>query len=91
MTVITNVGDLANEFDFQGIKRRQRVAVNLENCSTATTTVGDPVALSVALAPTRPHRNAVLPLNPPNCNLRRQPSSRCLRSGYRTPEECYVP
>jgi L-lactate dehydrogenase (cytochrome) len=42
----------ANESDFQRIKLRQRVAVNLENRSTATTLVGAPVAMPVALAPT---------------------------------------
>ena len=42
----------ANESDFQAIKLRQRVAVNLENRSTATTMVGTPVAMPVALAPT---------------------------------------
>ena len=42
----------ANESDFQAIKLRQRVAVNLEQRSTATTMVGTPVAMPVALAPT---------------------------------------
>jgi len=42
----------ANEADFAAIKLRQRVAVNLENRSTATTMVGTPVAMPVALAPT---------------------------------------
>jgi len=42
----------ANESDFQAIKLRQRVAVNLENRSTASTMVGVPVAMPVALAPT---------------------------------------
>ena len=42
----------ANESDFQAIKLRQRVAVNMENRSTATTMVGQPVAMPVALAPT---------------------------------------
>jgi L-lactate dehydrogenase (cytochrome) len=42
----------ANESDFQRIKLRQRVAVNLENRSTATTLVDTPVAMPVALAPT---------------------------------------
>ena len=42
----------ANESDFQHIKFRQRVAVNMENRSTATTMVGQPVAMPVALAPT---------------------------------------
>ncbi|RVT87540.1 alpha-hydroxy acid oxidase [Inhella crocodyli] len=42
----------ANEADFQAIKLRQRVAVNLENRSTAATMVGTPVAMPVALAPT---------------------------------------
>jgi L-lactate dehydrogenase (cytochrome) len=42
----------ANESDFQKIKLRQRVAVNMENRSTATTMVGVPAAMPVALAPT---------------------------------------
>jgi len=42
----------ANEADFQAIKLRQRVAVNLENRSTAATMVGTPVSMPVALAPT---------------------------------------
>jgi L-lactate dehydrogenase (cytochrome) len=41
----------ANEADFQGIKLRQRVAVNMENRSTATTMVGVDVAMPVAIAP----------------------------------------
>jgi L-lactate dehydrogenase (cytochrome) len=42
----------ANEADFQGIKLRQRVAVNMENRSTRTTMIGHDVAMPVALAPT---------------------------------------
>jgi L-lactate dehydrogenase (cytochrome) len=42
----------ANEGDFQGIKLRQRVAVNMEGRSTATQMVGVPVAMPVAIAPT---------------------------------------
>ncbi len=42
----------ANESDFQKIKLRQRVAVNMENRSTATTMVGVPVKMPVAIAPT---------------------------------------
>jgi L-lactate dehydrogenase (cytochrome) len=42
----------ANEADFQGIKLRQRVAVNMENRSTATTMIGQKVAMPVAIAPT---------------------------------------
>ncbi len=41
----------ANESDFQKIKLRQRVAINMENRSTASTMVGQPVAMPVALAP----------------------------------------
>lgn len=41
----------ANEADFQKIKLRQRVAVNLENRSTATTMIGVPAKMPVALAP----------------------------------------
>ena len=40
-----------NEADFQGIKFRQRVAVNMENRTTATTMVGVPVKMPVAIAP----------------------------------------
>ena len=42
----------ANSADFQSIKLRQRVAVNMENRSTATTMVGQTVAMPVAIAPT---------------------------------------
>jgi L-lactate dehydrogenase (cytochrome) len=42
----------ANESDFQKIKLRQRVAVNMENRSTASTMVGQQVAMPVAIAPT---------------------------------------
>jgi L-lactate dehydrogenase (cytochrome) len=41
----------ANEADFQSIKLRQRVAINMDNRSTASTMVGLPVAMPVALAP----------------------------------------
>ncbi len=41
-----------NEDDFELIRLRQRVAVNMENRSTATTMVGQEVALPVACAPT---------------------------------------
>jgi L-lactate dehydrogenase (cytochrome) len=41
----------ANSSDFQKIKLRQRVAVNMENRSLATTMVGVPVSMPVALAP----------------------------------------
>jgi L-lactate dehydrogenase (cytochrome) len=42
----------ANESDFQRIKLRQRVAVNMENRSTRSTMIGQPVAMPVAIAPT---------------------------------------
>jgi L-lactate dehydrogenase (cytochrome) len=42
----------ANSEDFAAIKLRQRVAVNLSNRSTATTMVGQNVAMPVAIAPT---------------------------------------
>ncbi len=42
----------ANESDFQKIKLRQRVAVNMEGRSTASTMIGQPVAMPVAIAPT---------------------------------------
>ncbi len=41
----------ANETDFQKIKLRQRVAVNMENRSTATKMVGIDVKMPVAIAP----------------------------------------
>ncbi len=41
----------ANESDFRKIKLRQRVAVNMENRSTATRMVGIDVKMPVALAP----------------------------------------
>ena len=42
----------ANEADFQKIKLRQRVAVNMENRSTRSTMIGQEVAMPVAIAPT---------------------------------------
>jgi L-lactate dehydrogenase (cytochrome) len=42
----------ANESDFQKIKLRQRVAVNMEGRSTASQMVGVPVSMPVAIAPT---------------------------------------
>jgi L-lactate dehydrogenase (cytochrome) len=42
----------ANEGDFQKIKLRQRVAVNMEGRSTASTMIGQQVAMPVAIAPT---------------------------------------
>ncbi|MBK8763783.1 MAG: alpha-hydroxy-acid oxidizing protein [Burkholderiaceae bacterium] len=42
----------ANESDFQRIKLRQRVAVNLENRSIKGSMIGNEVAMPVALAPT---------------------------------------
>ncbi len=41
----------ANEADFQAIKLRQRVAINMEHRSTATKMVGVDVAMPVAIAP----------------------------------------
>ena len=41
-----------NEADFQKIKFRQRVAVNMENRTTRTTMIGQDVAMPVAIAPT---------------------------------------
>jgi len=41
----------ANERDFQDIQFRQRVAVNMDNRSTATTMAGQPVKMPVAIAP----------------------------------------
>lgn len=41
----------ANSEDFQKIKLRQRVAINMENRSTASSMIGQPVAMPVALAP----------------------------------------
>ena len=42
----------ANESDFERIKFRQRVAVNMETRSTRTTMLGQEVAMPVAIAPT---------------------------------------
>jgi L-lactate dehydrogenase (cytochrome) len=42
----------ANASDFQAIKLRQRVAVDMDDRSLATTMIGMPVAMPVALAPT---------------------------------------
>src|SRR5688572_22944530 len=42
----------ANEEDFSRIKFRQRVAVNMENRSIASTMIGEKVAMPVAIAPT---------------------------------------
>jgi len=42
----------SNESDFQKIKLRQRVAVDMTNRTLASTMVGQPVAMPVALAPT---------------------------------------
>ena len=42
----------SNESDFQRIKLRQRVAVNMEGRTTRTTMVGQDVAMPVAIAPT---------------------------------------
>ena len=42
----------ANEADFQPIKLRQRVMVNLENRSTRSKMIGTDVAMPVAIAPT---------------------------------------
>ncbi len=41
----------ANERDFQAIQFRQRVAVNMENRSTATTMVGQQATMPVCIAP----------------------------------------
>ena len=49
----------ANESDFQRIKLRQRVAVNMENRSTASTMIGQAVAMPVAIRP----------LASPACNM----------------------
>jgi len=42
----------ANSTDFEKIKFRQRVAVNMDNRTTRTTMVGQEVAMPVAIAPT---------------------------------------
>ncbi len=42
----------ANTSDFAAIKLRQRVAVNMEGRSTASTMIGQPTAMPVAIAPT---------------------------------------
>ena len=41
----------ANTSDFQKIKLRQRVAINMDNRSTASTMIVQQVAMPVALAP----------------------------------------
>jgi L-lactate dehydrogenase (cytochrome) len=41
----------ANESDFQKIKFRQRVAINMDNRSTVSTMIGQKVSMPVALAP----------------------------------------
>lgn len=42
----------ANEDDFRRIRLRQRVAVDMDDRSTATAMIGQPVAMPVAIAPT---------------------------------------
>ena len=42
----------ANSDDFQKIKLRQRVAINMENRSTRSTMIGQSMAMPVAIAPT---------------------------------------
>ena len=42
----------ANESDFQRIKLRQRIAVDMDNRTLATTMAGTPVRMPVAIAPT---------------------------------------
>jgi len=42
----------ANEDDFKRMKFRQRVAINMEGRTTASTMLGTPVAMPVAIAPT---------------------------------------
>ncbi len=42
----------ANQADFQDILFKQRVAINMEGRSTATTMIGQPVSMPVAIAPT---------------------------------------
>ena len=42
----------ANSADFQTVKLRQRVAVDMSDRSLASTMIGQPVAMPVALAPT---------------------------------------
>ena len=41
----------ANESDFQKIKFRQRVAINMDNRSIASTMLGESVSMPVALSP----------------------------------------
>ncbi|MBC7781120.1 MAG: alpha-hydroxy-acid oxidizing protein [Proteobacteria bacterium] len=42
----------SNQTDLQKLKFRQRVAIDVDNRSLATTMIGEPVAMPVALAPT---------------------------------------
>ena len=44
----------ANQADFAPMLLRQRVAINMEGRSTATSMIGQPVAMPVAIAPTGP-------------------------------------
>ena len=48
----------ANESDFQKIKLRQRVAVNMEAARPRTTMIGQEVAMPVGHRPDRPDRHA---------------------------------
>ena len=41
----------ANRTDLEGIKLRQRILVDVANRTTATTILGEPVSLPLALAP----------------------------------------
>ena len=42
----------SNETDFDRIKLRQRVLVDMDNRSLATTMIGEPAKMPVAIAPT---------------------------------------
>ena len=57
----------ANSSDFQKIKLRQRVAVNMENRSTATTMVGVETKMPVCIAPVCPFAAAAKTTFDPFC------------------------
>src|SRR4051794_1523536 len=61
----------ANEADFAKIKLRQRVAVDISNRTLASSMVGQPVSMPVALAPTG-HRHAARRWRDPGGPGRRQ-------------------
>ena len=61
----------ANETDFQRIYLRQRVGIDFSNRTLASTMVGQPVSMPMALAPGRPHRHAACGRRDPGGTRRR--------------------